>query len=288
MNENGTSVPEWFTWALGQAPEHHDVEVAGARIHYRTWGEPGRPGLIMLHGGSAHSGWWDHIAPFFAETHYVVAPDLSGHGDSDRRSNYFTEFWVQEVEAIAKIASTDGNPPIHIGHSLGGRAPIILDVAKPGLISRVIAVDTILADALPVPRTDEASLRPLRVYETRAQAAARWIPIPTRPLALPYVAAHVGEESVAAVDGGYSWKFDNRINTEDTSLRGALENSTLPITWICSEYGLIDAAARAEVQAAIGDRVEIIELPVAGHHAMLDQPLVLVAALRSVLGAHHA
>jgi pimeloyl-ACP methyl ester carboxylesterase len=281
-------VPEWFTSALAHAPEHHDTEVAGARIHYRTWGKPGSPGLIMLHGGSAHSGWWDHIAPFFADTHYVVAPDLSGHGDSDRRPRYFTDFWVQEMEAIARIASTDGNPATHIGHSLGGRAPLLLDAKKPGLISRVIAVDTILADVLPVPRTDESQLRPLRVYDSREQAASRWVPIPGRPLPLPYVSAHVAQESVATVDGGYSWKFDNRINTEDTSLNGALEASTVPITWICSEYGLIDAAARTDVLNAIGDRVEIIELPVAGHHAMLDQPLVLVAALRSVLGAHHS
>jgi pimeloyl-ACP methyl ester carboxylesterase len=282
-----SAAPEWFTSALAQSPEHHDIEVEGVRIHYRTWGEPGSPGLILLHGGSAHSGWWDHIAPFFADTHYVVAPDLSGHGDSGRRAKYFTDFWVKELEAIVEIAGANGEPPVHIGHSLGGRAPLLLDAVKPGLLSRVIAVDTILADKLPVPRTDEASLRPLRVYESKEQAASRWVPIPSRPLPLPYISDHVGEQSVRAVDGGYSWKFDNRINTEDTSLNGALERSRVPITWICSEFGIIDAAARAQAQAAVGERIEVIELPVAGHHAMLDQPLVLVAALRTALAAHH-
>src|SRR3954471_613536 len=81
--------PTWFRRAVDEnKPDHTDIEVNGCRIHLRLWGAPGRPAMVFVHGGGAHSGWWDHIAPFFAATHRVAAVDLSGHGDSGFRSEY--------------------------------------------------------------------------------------------------------------------------------------------------------------------------------------------------------
>jgi len=80
--------PRWFRAALAVAPEHRETMVAGTPVHLRCWGTEDRPGLVFVHGGAAHSGWWDHVAPFFARSHRVVALDLSGHGDSGRRPVY--------------------------------------------------------------------------------------------------------------------------------------------------------------------------------------------------------
>ena len=77
--------PQWFLDALATPPEHAETEVDGVPIHYRRWGSTARPGLVLVHGGAAHSGWWDHIAPLLAGEYCVVALDLSGHGDSGRR-----------------------------------------------------------------------------------------------------------------------------------------------------------------------------------------------------------
>jgi hypothetical protein len=44
------SQPSWFTAALAQTPEHFDVEVQGCRIHWRAWGNPDRPPLVLVHG----------------------------------------------------------------------------------------------------------------------------------------------------------------------------------------------------------------------------------------------
>jgi hypothetical protein len=65
--------PAWFTSALEQTPEHSTIDVDGCPIHVRTWGNPDKPPLAFVHGGGAHSGWWDHIDPFFARTHRVSA-----------------------------------------------------------------------------------------------------------------------------------------------------------------------------------------------------------------------
>ncbi len=88
--------PSWFTTACGQKPDHLDAEVDGCRIHLRVWGDPEQPPVVFVHGGAAHSGWWHHIAPFFSHTHRVIAPDLSGHGDSDTRAGYDLETWERK------------------------------------------------------------------------------------------------------------------------------------------------------------------------------------------------
>src|ERR1700704_6445798 len=72
--------PAWFTDAVRAAVDVAEVEVAGTPISYRSWGEPGSAGLLLVHGGGAHARWWDHIAPLLTSGRRVVAMDLSGHG----------------------------------------------------------------------------------------------------------------------------------------------------------------------------------------------------------------
>jgi pimeloyl-ACP methyl ester carboxylesterase len=43
------------------------VEVNGLRLRFLDLGEPGRPTLCLLHGGSAHAHWFDAITPAFAD-----------------------------------------------------------------------------------------------------------------------------------------------------------------------------------------------------------------------------
>jgi pimeloyl-ACP methyl ester carboxylesterase len=79
--------PAWFSRAIAVPLTDERVEVAGASIHYLAWGDPGRPGLVFVHGGGAHAHWWSPVAATFAHEFRVVALDLSGHGDSDHRES---------------------------------------------------------------------------------------------------------------------------------------------------------------------------------------------------------
>ena len=101
MSIANESAPKWFVDALAAPVETGRVTVAGASIAYRAWGEEDRPGIVLVHGGMAHSRWWDHVAPQLAAGCRVVALDLSGHGDSDHREGYSLDLWAEEVLAVA-------------------------------------------------------------------------------------------------------------------------------------------------------------------------------------------
>src|SRR5258708_28492642 len=80
--------PAWFSAALDAAVQEGTTTVDGASIAYRAWGDPDGRSIVLVHGGAAHSRWWDHIAPMLTDGWRVVAVDLSGHGDSHRRGAY--------------------------------------------------------------------------------------------------------------------------------------------------------------------------------------------------------
>ena len=69
-------LPTWYQRALDVPSEACDVIVDGCTIHYVTWGEVGKPGIVLLHGSNAHLEWWRMVAPFLAD-HFRVAPWIS-------------------------------------------------------------------------------------------------------------------------------------------------------------------------------------------------------------------
>jgi pimeloyl-ACP methyl ester carboxylesterase len=275
--------PAWFGSALADAPEHASVEVLGAQVHVRLWGDPESPGLVLVHGGSAHSGWWDHVAPLLADTHRVVAIDLTGHGDSDWRTSYDMPTWVTEVLSVAE-AFTVGRPVV-LGHSRGGWVALNVAAAMPDALAGVVVVDSpLFADQPDGPPRPEQ--RPTRVYADREEALSRFKTTPDQDVLLPYVGRHVAEQSLRAVPGGWTWKFDPALNGPGrVPMQLPPGHGLRRGVFLRSEFGLVNEEMIERLGARFGAAMPVVDLPGAGHHPMLDRPLSLVAALRPLLGA---
>jgi pimeloyl-ACP methyl ester carboxylesterase len=277
---DAVGAPTWFRHAISISPTHREHDVSGCSIHYRVWGPPERPGLILIHGGGAHSGWWDHVGPLL-DTHRVVALDLSGHGDSGWRDSYGLPIWADEVMAVAEAEGLDR--PMLAGHSMGGWVAASTAVRHGSSVGSVIIIDSPANDQPPEEETLRRRRQPTRVYVSSEAAVARFRTVPEQEVMLPYIARHVAQESVRPVDGGWTWKFDPARVGRRVPMRELLPQIHVPVTLLRCEQGLVSDGMARDMARLVDGGARVIALPAAGHHPMFDQPLALVTALRSLL-----
>ena len=283
------NAPGWFRRALAVPFTDHVVTVHGTPIHFLAWGQPGRRGLVFVHGGAAHAHWWTHLAATFASDFRVVAIDLAGHGDSGHREHYPLEQWTDEVMAVADAAEIDGKPVI-IGHSMGGFVTIATAARHAAEVEGVIICDSPVVAMDPEVSSyqrRDAFGRP-RIYATVEEALSRFRTVPAQRNDLDYVIDHIARRSMGAVEGGWQWKFDRRIFESYANGMRSIAKPYLPevrcrFALLRSEYGLVTRDIGAAMYEDLGRNAPVIEIPQAGHHAMLDQPLLLLTALRTLL-----
>jgi pimeloyl-ACP methyl ester carboxylesterase len=283
------SAPEWFRRALAVPFDEGAVEVGGVPIHWCGWGEPRRRGLVFVHGGGAHAHWWTHVAASFAGEFRVLAIDLSGHGDSGHREEYSLEQWTDEVLAVAGDGGVHG-PPVVVGHSMGGFVAIGTAALHGEELAGVIVCDSPVTEPDPETRSyqlREAFGRP-RTYATVEDGLSRFRTVPAQDHYLDFVIDHVGRRSLQPVEGGWQWKFDRQVFEQ---FSGGMRGIALPylagvacrLALLRSENGLVTEDIGESMYEAMGRVTPVIEIPEAGHHAMLDQPLLLLTAIRSLL-----
>jgi pimeloyl-ACP methyl ester carboxylesterase len=283
------NLPAWFRRALSVPCRDEEVTVDGAAIHYVAWGERGRRGIVFVHGGGAHAHWWTHVAASFAGDLRVVALDLSGHGDSGHRPAYSLEQWTDEVVAVAEAAGIDG-PPLIVGHSMGGFVTIATAALHSERLAGAIVCDSPVT--APDPEVDASRLGSAfgtpRTYPTLEDALARFRTVPPQDHYLDFVVDHVARRSARRVDGGWQWKFDRQVFAQFV---GGMRSIALPylsrvrcrLALLRSENGLVTEDIGAAMYERLGRVAPVIEIPEAGHHAMLDQPLLLLTALRTLV-----
>lgn len=286
---SGRTVPAWFRRAIADVPEPASTVVRGARIAFSSWGEPNRPGIVLVHGGGAHAGWWDHIAPWFSDSYQVVAVDLSGHGDSDHRPLYTLETWTEEALSVARVAGIAG-PPVVVGHSMGGFVAIAAAARYGQELAGVIAIDSPVT--APDPEMSSSDLQRVgrsgKSYVTLDEIVSRFRTIPPQAAYLDYVVDHVARRSVRRTEQGWEWKYDARIFTQFAS---GMREFALPylrgigcrFALLAAEQGLVTPDIGEAMYEVLGRAAPIVSLPDSGHHPMLDQPLVLVTAIRALL-----
>ncbi len=275
--------PAWFTEALAAPVTEGTASLDGVPIAYRTWGGHAERGIVLVHGGGAHSRWWDHIAPLLSAERRVIAIDLSGHGDSGRRESYSFDAWAREVLAVTADAGL-ATPPVVIGHSMGGIVTLRLAATSGSRIEGAVIIDSPLRDPAPEERAAQRQrvFRQLRRYPTREAILARFRPVPDQPV-LRYVADHVAAMSIRQVDGGWTWKWDPGVFNSRGTPAEPLTKLDCRAALFRAEHGILSAEMSDRIYDRLGRVAPVIEIPVAGHHIMLDQPIALVAALRTLL-----
>jgi pimeloyl-ACP methyl ester carboxylesterase len=98
----------------------HDVQFVTIHGHRRAFVKAGKgPALLLLHGvGCDHTSWDEVIEPL-SRRYTVIAPDLLGHGQSDKpRADYTLGGFANGMRDLITVLGID--KVTVIGHSFGG------------------------------------------------------------------------------------------------------------------------------------------------------------------------
>lgn len=296
------AAPSWFHEMLALAPERRFHVVDGARIETLVWGERGRPGLLFLHGNSAHADWWSFIAPFFLPQYRVVALSWSGMGSSDWREAYSLDGFVAEALMIADAEGlfSSAARPVVVGHSFGGVPTAAIAGRSGERIGAAVLVDSPLMSREQreerrqrrggPSRSEDPTVRPHRTYPDVASALARYRFLPAQECENLYIVDHIARlslrESGEPGQGGVCWRFDPAIwaNYRHGDPTVGLDTARCPVAIIWGgESKLVDEGVIAWQRSKAPPGTPSIEIPEAGHHLMLDQPIAFVTALRALL-----
>ncbi len=93
------------------------VTAAGLRWHVQQCGDG--PALLLLHGTGASTHSWRDLLPLLARHFTVVAPDLPGHGFTERPSTRQLSLPGMAAGIQALLREIDVAPSLVAGHSAG-------------------------------------------------------------------------------------------------------------------------------------------------------------------------
>ncbi|MGW3162205.1 alpha/beta fold hydrolase [Streptomyces sp. NPDC001142] len=113
----------------------------GARVHVEVHGPDGAPAVVLSHGWTCSTRFWDAQIRDLAVDHRVIAYDQRGHGRSPEvgREGYSTEALADDLEAVLAATLEPDEKAVIAGHSMGGMT-VMAAARRPGLRAHAAAV----------------------------------------------------------------------------------------------------------------------------------------------------
>lgn len=245
-------------------------------------GAPGdAPPLLIAHGlfGSARN--WGVIARRLADQRQVIAVDMRNHGESPwaERHDY-----PAMADDLAEVIAAHGGRADVLGHSMGGKAAMMLALRHGAALRRLI-----VADIAPVAYSHSqsqhiAAMRQVDFARVERRADA------VRQLAEAGVDPALQSFFTQSLDlAGKRWRLNlDRLEAEMPKIlsfpeiEGAWTGPALFLTGAESDY--VRPEHRDRIRALF-PRARFAKLPGAGHWLHADRPREFEAALRVFLNA---
>lgn len=280
---------------------------ANAQLSGVMCGDPQSPPLVMIHGMRDHALGLNDLMQNLAAEYYVVAPDLRGHGHSEKTSTYTLVQFVADLKALFTTQQIE--QAVLVGHSLGGHIALRFVATFPELVSRLVLLDGMGPPGI---QTDPSALnrrfregvetvlsitgerRQIRHIDDAIQRLKQ-----NNPLISETLARLVVEEGTEPhPDGGVRWRWESAVNMiwhtfSQAESERLMSSVSCPVLIVTGEHGLVYWAA---MSAELGDPVHYhqelarrtrlfpnarhVTIAGAGHMLHYDQPEALLKALR--------
>jgi pimeloyl-ACP methyl ester carboxylesterase len=239
--------------------------------------------LVIAHGlfGSARN--WGVVARRLAEGRRVIAVDMRNHGDSP----WFDEHSYAAMAAdLSEVIAAEGGRAGLLGHSMGGKAAMVLALTEPARVGRLI-----VADIAPVAYGHS------QMEVVRAMQAVDLSAVTRRSEADPLLAAALEDpalrafllQSLSVEHGKASWKLNLAALADQMpaimgfpEVAGRFEGPTLFVTGENSNYVRNEHWPRILELFPAAKRVV---LPGAGHWVHAEAPKAFGAAVAGFLDA---
>ena len=262
------------------------LQVGGLALHALEWGEPGRPALCFLHGGSAHAHWFDAVVPAFVDRYHVLSLDQRGHGASQWAPDqaYATEDFAHDLVGV--MDALGWRRMTVIGHSMGGHNAMAFAAWHPERVDRLVVVDS--RPAIPAERLQNMHRRgdrgPMR-HETLESALKSFRLLPRETVADPRLLEHLARAGIAEREGRFLYRFDPACNGRRRPTDGwaLLDRITAPTLLVRGEHSPILPREMAADMLARLAHARLVEIPGTYHHLVLDAPGAFAWALEDFL-----
>ena len=251
-------------------------------MHCRTWGDPQKPPVILLHALACHSGWWKWVAPYLEKDYYVIAPDLRGHGQSPWADSYLFDDYARDIEDIANKLD---RPYAIVGHSMGGYVGLKVasrEVRPPyALLVADMKIDS--------PKEELAGLHKAaqksgRTYDTLEDAIANYKLLPPKHTAPMERIEQIALECFyEQEDGRFGERFDRRaLALENVESLALAQQVNCPTWYVRGKESIVMPADGAQQLARITEG-PLHEIDGAYHHLPLEVPKELSILIQNFL-----
>jgi esterase len=272
------------------------VTLDGLRFHYRDWGDPAAPPLVLLHGFTGNAHQWDTFARTMTDRYRVLALDQRGHGETGWPPDQgYSAARVRE-DFIAFVATLGLERLAVVGFSFGCEVAYGYAVMHPARVSRLVLVEPGDPPDTPAVRAATAAFRALpTVFDSPDAAVTSFASAGLAPAAPADELRHwVLSGLTSQPDGRWSWRVDPVLLHPDPQGRERLTHGsemmwrllpqvacpTLLVRGAASAHTPVDDVTR---MVAVMPEARVVSVPQAGHWVPLDNPASFARLVRNFL-----
>lgn len=265
------------------------VLVNASGLHTTELGEQGFR-VVFCHGLFGQGTNWSQVAKAIAADHRVTLVDLPDHG----RSAWTERFdYVTMADSVAGLLAED-DPVALVGHSMGGKAAMVLALRHPSLVQRLCVVDV-----SPVAYRHISEFRgyveamqglDLESLSRRSEADEAMSESVPNPAIRGFLLQNLRRESS---DGRETWRWQVNLDLLGSSLEdlGGWPGEQLdgvapydgPVLWMSGESSDYVQDEYAPAMDALFPRNRRVTIKHAGHWVHSEQPETFVEVLRRFL-----
>ncbi len=253
----------------------HFITVHGARIHYLERGQG--PVVVLVHGLADDAHTWQTSLDALSKNYRVLAPDLIGHGSSDKpllnyRPQTFTDFLTGFLDALKIERAT------LVGNSLGGWTVALVALEQPQRVERLVLVDSAGFADQKLP----ACLNPATLAEARE--VLHYVFADPKLADSPVLAGEILQARVVRNDGYTIARFLESAKRNEDALDGRLGALKMPTLIVWGEQDKLIPPPNGQRFAREIPGAKLHLIPNCGHDAQFECPQPFNLVLLEFLG----